>query len=666
MQPGRPWISVAVALLFACSPEQVGCEPREGHEAESEVETSEAPPVVTPRGDGTDLEYTLRFPAPQTHYVEVEAVFPVEADAEALELMMAVWTPGSYLVREYARHVEGEAARTLDGAPLAITKTAKNRWRVTPLPAPAEAAESEEGEDAEDADEATPAPPATLPERVVVTYRLYAREMSVRTNYVDPQLGVLSPAATFLTLPESNAPTGAPPRVHDVRLELPDTWSDCLVALDPVDTEEGARRWAAPDFDALVDAPIACGADPAVSAFEVNGVPHRFASFGGGEVWDQERAARDVETIVDTQHAFWGVVPYDRYDFLHVLSETGGGLEHARSTLMMGSRWATRDEESYRRWLGLVSHEFFHTWNVQRLRPEVLGPFDYERENYVRDLWVVEGVTSYYDNLLLRRAGLMTREQYVDVLGEDLARYMDTPGREVQSLSEASFDAWIKYYRPDENSSNSRISYYRKGSLVAWLLDTEIRRATGSKSLDDVMREAYARFPADEGYSTEAFRALVEEVAETDLSAFFAGAVDGTAPLDWEPALRFYGLRFRPVDEPDDPPGWLGVRTDGDLHVEHVRRGSPAHEGGLQVGDELIAFGDERLPGDLAGRLGRYRPGDAVEVLVARRGRLLRVPVTLGLAPADEHQLELDPNATPVQRRNRDAWLGAASAEEEE
>ncbi len=617
-----------VALLMACSPEQVGCEPRAAGAPDDEAGDGvrvENPPV-RPRGEGEAIEYTLRFAGAPTHHVEVEALFPTEGDA--LELMMAVWTPGSYLVREYARNVEFIEATSLDGAPLNVNKHAKNRWRVT-----------------------TEGP---LPPRVAVRYRLYARELSVRTDFVDQDLAILNGAPTFVTQPGVTLPA-------DVRFEPPSSWR-CVTALREVEP----NRWRAANFDELVDSPIVCGT-PVVSEIEVRGVTHRLATFEGGGVWDQERAARDVERIVDTHHLFWRVVPYDAYAFLNVLTGGGGGLEHRDSTLLMDDRWAARDEADYRRWLGLVSHEFFHTWNGKRLHPAEFDRFDYERENYTRSLWIVEGITSYYDDLLVRRAGLMSRADYLDVLSAGIEHLAKTPGRQVQPLSMASFDAWIKFYRPDENSPNSTVSYYGKGALVAFLLDMEIRARTHTKSLDDVMRLAYARFSDEVGYTPAQFRALVAEVAGDELGEFFARYVDGTEELDFEPAFHHLGLRFRSPSQETDARAWLGVRTRseaGRIVVSGVVPDSPASRAGISVDDELLALDDERLPEAFGERIARYAPGETAELLVTRRGRLRRLEVRFAAHPSEPFRVELDPRATPVQRRNYQRWIGPESPEE--
>lgn len=584
--------------------------------------------ALAPARAAEPITYTLSFPAAHNHYVDVEARLPIEGRTQ-LEVMMAVWTPGSYLIREYARHIEDLRATSDTGQALPITKTRKNRWRITDLGGAS---------------------------AVVLRYRVYGREMSVRTNWIERDFALLNGAPTFITLVDD---PGARP--HLVRVTLPERWKGVYTALPPV---EGApNTFRADDFDLLVDSPMLLG-DPRVERFEVQGRPHLLVDEGGGDIWNTTKAAEDVRRIVETQLAFWGgEPPYERYVFLNVIAEARGGLEHLASTVLMTSRWTQRIRDDYLDWLRLVSHEFFHTWNVKRLRPVELGPFDYETENYTKSLWIAEGVTSYYDALLLHRAGLSTVDEYLEMLSERITAVQTVPGRAKQSLETASFDAWIEYYRPDENTPNTAISYYDKGAVVAWLLDTRIRAATdGKKSLDDVMRAAAAKFSGEQGYRTEAFYALASDIAGADLGPFFAAAAAGTAELDYRPALEALGLRFAEAKD-DDPRGWLGLTTDtqsGRVVVSRVVRDGPAWTAGVNPGDELIALGGYRL-GDLGDRLRQYRPGTELELLLARRERLVTLPIVLGAPPIEKWRLEADPKASAAQKSRREAWLATPS-----
>jgi predicted metalloprotease with PDZ domain len=572
------------------------------------------------------IRYTLSFPAPQTHYVEITATVPTGRRPD-VELMMPVWTPGSYLVREYARNVEAMTAAGLDGRPLDVDKSKKNHWRIATGGAPT----------------------------ITVKYRVYCREMSVRTNWVEADFALLNGAPTFVTLADLT------PRPHEIVINPAEGWKRSVTALAPM---SGDHRYRAPDYDTVVDSPIVIG-NPAVYDFEVDGKKHSLVNVGEGGVFDGSRAAHDLEAIVKEDRRLWGFLPYDRYVFFNMITEAGGGLEHKNSTVLMTNRWSTRTRRAYLSWLELASHEYFHAWNVKRLRPAELGPFDYENENITRSLWIAEGFTDYYADLQVLRAGLQTREEYLEDLSSTIELLQTTPGRLVQSAEMASFDAWIKYYRPDENSNNTSISYYTKGTVIAFLLDAKIRKATnGAKSLDDVMRLAYEKFSGPRGYTPEQFRAVIEQVAGRNLQGFWASTVEGTSELDYAEALDAFGLRFKaPAQQPADRPSrpWLGMTTrndNGRLLIAQVQRGSPADVAGLNVDDEILAIDDFRVRADrFENRLDQYKSGDKVSFLVARREQLVRVPTTFGAEPQKAWRLEVNPAAPDAQRRLLDGWL---------
>jgi predicted metalloprotease with PDZ domain len=587
------------------------------------------------------VTYTLRFPRPEWHGIEVEASFPT-GGSPAIDLMMAIWTPGSYLVREYARHVEEISAHAEDGSatPLPLDKVAKNRWRVQGGGRP----------------------------RVTLRYRLYARELSVRTNFVESGFALVNGAATFITLAGDHA------RPHEVRVVLPDRWQAAVSALPlasgapelPGAHAGGTVVFRAADFDQLVDSPIYAGNAP-IHQFEAGERSHLLVNEGeDGALWDGARSACDAARVARQLIAFWGFAPYERYVFLNLIVEGTGGLEHADSSVLMTSRWRARSREGWLDWLGLVSHELFHAWNGKRLHPAELAGFDYEREIYSRGLWEVEGVTSYYDDLLVHRAGLSSRGEYLRLLGKQIETLETTPGRHVQSLAEASFDTWIKYYRRDENFPNSGISYYTKGAVVSFLLDARIRRSTGgAHSLDDALRLAYRRFSGGRGFQAEELAGTASEIAGADLAPWLATMLDSTGELEYREALDWYGLRFCESEngarKSEESPAWLGLEVEsqsGRHLVSQVRRGTPAHDAGVNVGDELLAVGEFRVPPDgLRERLKHYRAGDRETLLVARRERLTRLPVVFGAAPGARFRLDVDPASTAAQRRNLDALL---------
>jgi predicted metalloprotease with PDZ domain len=328
----------------------------------------------------------------------------------------------------------------------------------------------------------------------------------------------------------------------------------------------------------------------------------------------------------------------------------------------MASRFTTRSHRAYLGWLGLTAHEYFHNWNVKRLRPIELGPFDYESEVHTTSLWIAEGFTDYYGSLLVRRAGLSNRDEYLEDLSNQIEAVQTTPGRQVTSVGMASYDTWIKQYRPDENTANTTVNYYPKGAVIAFLLDAKIRQATnGLKSLDDAMQLAYARYSGEKGYTADQFYQTMSEIAGSDLKAWFAHVVDSAEELDYAEALNWFGLRFRPVDS-KNARAYLGVgsRVDsGRLIVTQVRRGTPALDAGLNVDDELLAIDDVRVRADgLATRLEQYNPGDKVTLLVARRDKIVRLDATLAADPGRPWRLEVVPEATDAQKQRLAAWLG--------
>jgi predicted metalloprotease with PDZ domain len=571
------------------------------------------------------IRYTIRFPAPHTHYMEVEAVYPTGGRAQ-IDLFMAVWTPGSYLIREYERHVENIAARNAEGRALSIQKSAKNRWRVDTGGAPS----------------------------VTVSYRLYGREMTVRTNWVEAGFAMLNGAPTFISL------VGELSRPHEVRLDLPLTWKSSATALTPVASHAHAYR--AEDFDTLVDSPIVVGS-PVQREFTVAGKRHVVVFEGDPSFFDVDRATADTQKIVEAGgQVMGGRFDYPHYYALNMVVDAGGGLEHKNSFLVMANRFTTRTRRSYLGYLSLVAHEHFHVWNIKRLRPIELGPFDYENENYTKALWIAEGFTDYYAGLLVKRPGISTRDEFFEELSGHIEAVQTTPGRLVTSADMSSYDTWIKQYRPDENTPNTTINYYPKGAVIAFLLDARIRKATnGAKSLDDAMRLAYERYSGVTGYTMEQFYQTMSDAAGAELRPWFAKTAESTDELDYSEALDWFGLRFRPADTRNQR-AWLGATTRNDagrLVVSQVRRDTPAHGAGFNVDDEILAVDDVRVRADgLNARLEQYRPGDRVIVLVARRDRLMRLDVTLGVEPGRSWRLEQAPNATDEQKRRLAAWIG--------
>jgi predicted metalloprotease with PDZ domain len=572
------------------------------------------------------IRYTVSFPAPHTHYIEVQAAYPTDGRPH-IDLMMAVWTPGSYLIREYERHVEGFTAGDPARAPLAVEKTRKNRWRVTTNSA----------------------------KTVSVRYRVYAHEMSVRTNWVDEELALVNGAPTFITLVESPLR-----RAHEVRVVLPRAWTKSFSGMAQ---GVGENTYVAPDYDALVDSPIVAGS-PSVYEFRVEGKPHYLVNFRERGVWNGPQAVQDLAKVSDSIARFWGGLPFDRFYFFNIIGSAKNGLEHKNSTVLNIPLDATGSRQGYLDWLSLASHEYFHAWSGKRLRPVELGPFDYENEVYTRALWFVEGFADYYADLLLVRSGVATREEYLDALSAQIRSLHTTPGRLEQPVEAASFDAWIKYYRADENTPNTAISYYVKGAVIGFLLDAHIRRLTaGEKSLDDVMRHMWERFSAERGFSREEVRAVVSESVGSsharEIRAWMARVLETTAELDYGDAMAWFGLRMTPPASA--PRAYLGVTTrteDGKTIVTSIRRGSPAATAGLSLLDQITAIDDDPIPaGQLTQRIEKLVPGSTIALSVVRGNGTRSLKVVLATDPGHGWQLSALPGATQTQSQHLDAWV---------
>jgi predicted metalloprotease with PDZ domain len=586
-----------------------------------------------------ELSYRLSFPQPHTHLYDLTFTIGNVATPR-IDLQMPVWTPGSYLVREFARNVQDFAARDANGERLAWQKTDKSTWRI-------EAGASSE-----------------RPKTISVSYRVYANELTVRTSHLDSSHAYFNGASVFMYV------KGATDLPLKLKIDAPAGWR----VTTPLGLEPGADGYySSPNYDILVDSPTEVG-NHQLLEFTARGKTHRIAIWGEA-AYDPARLKEEFAKIVEEGARIFGGLPYDHYTFIiHIQPEIGGGLEHLNSTTCQTTPRAFLTRRGYRNFLGLISHEYFHLWNVKRIRPLALGPFDYQRENYTRALWVSEGITDYYSEQLLRRAGLISTQEYLEGIANNILSYESTPGRLEQTAESASFDSWIKLYRPDENSINSAMSYYLRGDLLGWLLDFEIRTRTGgARSLDDVMRSLLENHGLPKpGFTDAGLKAAFEKVAGGDLTDFFKRYVNGNEEIDFDAYLNRAGLRlgrgYRPgtidYDSESGRPGTLGLRTriNGDRVIAAgVIAGLPAYEGGINAGDELVAIAGRRIgSGNVNERINvleELRAGQNVTLTVFRHERLMNFELTAAVKPFDLYRIVEVNDVNPQQAALRQAWL---------
>jgi len=398
----------------------------------------------------------------------------------------------------------------------------------------------------------------------------------------------------------------------------------------------------------------------------VLGKPHQFVIWGQGNA-NPTQILTDTQKIIQAEAALFGGLPYEQYLFiLHQTAQGFGGLEHKDSCALIYPRFSFQSEDGYQRFMQLVAHEFFHLWNVKRIRPKGLEVFDYEAENYTPSLWFSEGTTSYYDVLMPLRAGIYDARTAIKLLGKEISRFLTTPGRQVQPLSESSFDAWIKLYRRDSNSDNNQISYYLKGEMLSLILDLLIRaKHDNCRSLDDVLRQLWQQFGQPEvGFTPEQLQSVIESVAGDDLSDLLDRCLQSTEELPLEQYLEPFGLRILPEDTAGAPP-FLGLTMaeGGRELIRFVEFGSPAQQAGIDPDDELLAIEGIRVKGSqLSERLKNYSPQDTIQITVFHHDELRSYPVTLADPRPKSYQLVAVESPSDRQLHQFEGWLGAPLA----
>lgn len=571
-----------------------------------------------------DISYSVGMSKPFTHLLEVEMRLKWPQMPAKTELKLPVWTPGSYLIREYARHVQDFEVKDAGGKNLPWRKTSKNTWQIDTGGA----------------------------REIVVTYKVYSNELTVRTNELNDEHAFWNNTA-LLMFPKDHLKASS-----TVTVKPHGNWK---IATGLPKVAGQVNTFRAENFDVLYDSPFEIS-NFKETTFSVQGKPHRIVITGEGN-YDLKKIAEDTAKIAEEGYKIFGELPFDDYTFIINL-RGGGGLEHLNSTALQWNRFGFKPQSRYIGFLHLVAHEYFHLWNVKRIRPDALGPFDYENENYTKLLWVAEGGTSYYEGILLRRADLISDREFLDGKASAIKQLQERPGRFETSLEEASFDAWIKYYRQDENAVNNQISYYDKGEIVNMLLDITIRTSSGgAKSLDDVLRYLYSEFyKKNKNFAPEDYQKAAEMMAGKSLEPFFAKYVRGTDEIDFDGILQGIGLQLSEAETRDGKP-YIGAEfaeEGGRLTIRLIPANSPAYEQGLNTGDQIVAVDGYRASQNfLQTYIGEKKPGETVKLTIFRFDKLRDLEFRLGDDSRMEYTIAPISDPTEGQKKLYTGYLKA-------
>jgi predicted metalloprotease with PDZ domain len=560
------------------------------------------------------LTYHLSMPQPNSHYFAVKIDVQENTVAQQ-EFKLPVWTPGSYLVREFSKNLNQVRAIDAQGKELTVKKKAKNAWEVQCNGAAS----------------------------YTVFYEVYAFELSVRTPFLDNTHGFVAGAGVFMYTEETRNQLGV------LKIYPHASFKKVSTALAPADykSEPGCQTFVFKDYDQLVDSPIEIGNHQEFS-FMAAGVRHRVAMYGEAN-YNIAELQRDMAKVVESATAVFGSNPNQDYLFIvHNVTDGQGGLEHLNSCVLSVSRWSYTGS-NYLGFINLVAHEYFHLWNVKRIRPIELGPFNYDQECYTSLLWVMEGITSYYDELLLLRAGFYTKTEFLSKLQSQINYVEGSPGSRVQPVAHASFDAWIKAYRPNENSSNTTMTYYSRGAVIGAVLDAYlIQRSKGKQSLDGFMQLLYQKYALDlkRGFSETEFEQELANYCGEDMHAFFTQYVNGTAIIPYQQYFEPMGLKVS--DQTSTLTNFGAALEPGEvLKVRTVRSGSAAEDAGISVGDEILACDGYRI--DKSGLENKYnnlQPGVSMDLLLARDGKLFSTKCVMKTYAKPQFSLQIkDANA---------------------
>ena len=565
------------------------------------------------------IKHLIQMPIPHSHYFDVTTTLDVSKEhGKFIDLKMAAWNPGSYLIREFAKNVEQVSAQS-GNANLAISKVSKNTWRVALQPGV---------------------------KTVQVHYQVYANELSVPTSFLDDVHGYINPASVLMYV----AKWAKQPQ--ELSIVPHKEFKRVSTALKNV----GGFNYIAKDLDELIDSPIEIG-NQQVWNFKVNNIPHQIAFFGQAKV-DSVKFIADVKKMAETAQGVVGQHPCDHYVFIiHNIQRGTGGLEHLYSTTCSVSRTSYETPGGYQGVLNLLAHEYFHLWNVKRIRPIALGPFDYEQENYTHNLWFSEGITSYYADVINLRTKMVAPEAYLVDLAKEIAGVENTPGAHIESAAASSWDAWIKYYRPNENSRNSTVSYYDKGALLGGILNMWIiQKTNGAKCLDDVFQLLYQNYYLKQGrgFTDAELENAFSSVAGTSATGFFKDYVYGVKTPDYAGIFNVFGYTWSDSNVGKSVP-FAGFSVASN-RITSIYKGGPAYHAGLNVGDEIVQVNQVDFAG-LDKWMADKKIGDVSSFRVKRDGLERTFELTIAQTPMKAFVIQSveSPNATQLALRKK--WL---------
>lgn len=566
------------------------------------------------------LNYKISITQPQTHYADVIVKFSGFKN-DKLEFKLPVWTPGSYLVREFEKNIENVVAIG-NGKNLVVSKTDKNTWQINTKGL----------------------------SDITVSYKAYCFEASVRTCYIDSDHAfILSTSLLMFIGGNENTP-------GSIEFQYPDDWKEITTTLEHANSK---KTFIFQHYDELADSPIEIG-NQKIIEFEVGGVPHKVALTGQNNC-NVEQFKLDLQKVCNTMFSIIGEHPCKEYVFFVNNVETGGGgLEHMNSCAVQIPRWNWSNKEKYNSFLGLCAHEYFHLWNVKRIRPKELGPFNYSSENYTNLLWVAEGITSYFDEWAMLRAGFSSQEDYLKNLSTYINDLENRPGSKVQSLASSSRDAWIKEYRPNENSKNTSISYYSKGLLAAMLLNAKIVESTnGSKNIDDLMKYLWTEYYKNKkrGFTEDEFTKACNIIANTDLSNFISDAVYTTKSLPYKSYLDSIGLICEEITKEKTMLGITTSLENGKTMVKFTERDLPAYNSGINVNDEFISINNIRVNNNVDELIELNKSESVWNCLISRNGLLRTIQINNSKTARTEFKIKVAENIDATKNSLLNKWL---------